>query len=196
MRNHRINLNNKFDNYCQDEGKFKNKYSIDSGEASPVEEVLNCEPVRFDSSPTEIINISSPPSENFHEEINGHQKWKYERENIHHTRPESVETEDIYPVSPPILENESGLVYYDKNVSQFENDGKETKFSYSVYNQNPKQNEISPPRSRLNQTSKDLTSSIERSSPKRRSSGSLNRVGNSKSHYQNNFETKRQEVLK
>lgn len=112
--------NNKIEakKFCKEEieenGKVK-IWCVDSGEMSPVEEVLNWAPTQLES-PTEIINISSPPNLELENDNLEGRKWAYEHQQDLYMQANDQEIRN----EAEGFEGHPDIILYDHNLSQFE----------------------------------------------------------------------------
>jgi hypothetical protein len=155
-----------------------------SEDSSPLEEVLSCEPEKFEA-PTEIINIASPPTGSLQsEEMEENMKWEYEREPMFYNRRDSYEEEKKLIYTPDISRIESNFILNDRNGSlQPTNLPDISKSFQNILGKDYEPSEI------MEEVVKDFNHEEKEKRKKRnRSLGSVNRTGN--------FEEKRHEVLK
>ena len=148
-----------------------------------MEEVLDCQPMRLDIQPTEIINISSPLNFNIDDgsHQNDREKWEYEREINFYQKHQPTESEEGYPVSPDMLNDESNIILFEKDVAKPENLEKKIRNSKPRLHFSQRAEPSSPQR-------RNHSFNKSHNSWRKRSNSSLNRTGD--------FETKRQEVLR
>lgn len=189
---------------------FKKKYNNyvlkdDSAETSPVEEVLNYQPATLGKkdnfsyalgSPTEIVNIASLPSYSNPTDSGTHQQWVYEKEPLFYQRPMESDSEDARPLSPQIINTDPDPVLcedlrFSNNMSRYNDlhqiyEGK----AKLVQKHTPRDEELS---ARYNQPSKEHLNESKTSKRNRTPSQNSNHSAKAKS---NDFESKRQEVLK
>jgi hypothetical protein len=175
QKNNTIDYKKKYQNLMLDE---------DSAETSPVEEILNCEPQKLET-PTEIINIASPPAEGLKsEEIDKQFDWVYERDTMFYNRHELYEPEKQMIHTPDVLQSESEFILYNRNGSLQPTPSPD--ISKSFQNFIERGSESSENMREVVREFKHERS--DKKSERNRSTGSINRTGN--------FEVKRQEVLK
>lgn len=168
---------------------YKKKYQNlmldeDSAETSPVEEILNCEPQKLET-PTEIINIASPPSGSIKsEEMERQFNWVYERDTMFYNNHEQYEPEKKMIHTPDVLQDESEFIFYDRNGPIQPSPSPDISKSFQNFIERG-----SDPSENVREVVREFKHDrSDKKSERNRSTGSVNRTGN--------FEVKRQEVLK
>jgi hypothetical protein len=178
------NKSSKIESSIDIKKKYQHMIHEGSEDSSPLEEVLSCEPEKFEA-PTEIINIASPPNGSFQsEEMEENMKWEYEREPMFYNRRDSYEEEKKLIYTPDMSRIESNFISYDRNKSLQQTPVPDISKSFQNFLAKDYQ-----PREIVKEVVKDSKhEEKEKQRGRNRSLGSVNRTGN--------FEAKRQEVLK